>query len=165
MNINPFDIRTFLSFSKFKKRFLSQLPKDYSLKENEDICWMWQGTRQENNYGQTSWGDKHYMAHRMSYIIFNGLIPKEKVVRHSCDNKLCVNPKHLILGTQSDNLIDAVKRNLHGPQKLTQEEVIEIKKALKNPYRGIGYHLAEKYNVTKYAISHIKTDSAWGWLI
>ena len=164
MKINPFDIRTFPTFLSYKKHFLSHFPKDYELKENEDLCWLWQGSRYQNNYGKTVWGGKQYFAHRMSYIIFNGLIPNNFIIRHTCDNKRCVNPKHLIIGTQSDNLLDSVKRNTHGLQKLTQEEVIEIKKSLKKPYRGINKYLAEKYNVTQNAISQIKTNRNWSWL-
>jgi len=164
MKINPLDIRTFPSFLKYKKRFLSHFPKDYHLKENEDTCWEWQGPKYPVNYGQTTWGCEHYPTHRMSYIIFNGLIPNDKIVRHTCDNRRCVNPKHLISGTFLDNAIDNVKRNRQGVQKLTQEDVIEIKTALKNPSRGLRQQLAEKYNVAYVTISHIKNNISWSWL-
>jgi hypothetical protein len=164
MKINPFDIRTFPSFLDFKERFLSYFPKDYDLKENEDNCWLWQGSRYYTNYGQTSWGGKKYTAHQISYIIFNGLILEDQIVRHTCDNRRCVNPKHLILGTYHDNSIDMVKRNHQIHQKLTQEDVIEIKTALKKPYCGIQKELAKKFNVKSNTISMIKTNKAWAWL-
>lgn len=49
--------------------------------------------------------------YRASYIIFNGPIPDDLLVRHTCDNPRCVNPEHLILGTQKDNMQDMAKRN------------------------------------------------------
>ena len=163
--INPFDIRTFPSFSQYKKHFLIHFPKDYNELKNKNRCWIWQGSKYKNNYGKTVWGGKQYYAHRMSYIIFKDLILNNQVVRHICDNKLCVNPEHLIIGTQSDNILDCVKRNRHFNQLLLEEDVIEIKNRLKKPYRGINYELAIKYNVKQSTISHIRTGRNWSWII
>ncbi len=56
---------------------------------------------------------KKVKAHRVSYEIFVGPIPDGLVVRHKCDNKLCVNPEHLEVGTQRDNLLDKIERGQH----------------------------------------------------
>ena len=162
--INPFDIRTFPSFPGFKKRFLSYFPENAFKDGQEDCCWNWKASKKTSGYGQINWGDKPYRTNRISYIIFNGLIPYNQIVRHTCDNPSCVNPKHLILGTNYDNLIDMVKRNRQGSQKLNEKEVIEIKKELKNLYPGIYKNLAEKYNISESTIYYIKANKVWRWI-
>lgn len=162
--IDPFDIRTFPSFPNLKKHFLSYLPENAFKEGQEDCCWNWQGARKISGYGQINWGGQPYRANRLSYIIFNSAIPYNKIVRHTCDNPNCVNPNHLILGTNQDNSIDMVKRNRQRNQKLTQEKVVEIKNTLKKPYLGICRDLAEKYNVSQSTISMIKTNRIWKWL-
>lgn len=160
-----FDIRKLHSFSKFKRRFLSKLPKDYLVEENKDSCWNWQATKTRNGYGQIWYGDQTYLAHRMAYIIFNDLIPYDNVVRHTCNNPSCVNPTHLITGTDSENSIDMVKAGRQWFQKLSVEDVKEIKRQLKHsPRRGLAVKLARKYNVHKDTISCIKRGRSWGWL-
>ena len=107
------DLRTYKMFPQFKDKFLSCLPKNYNSHEMIDQCWIWQGAKRGNNYGEISYGRHNsYQAHRISYLIFNGIIPQGKIIRHTCGNPLCVNPKHLIIGTNLDNSRDMVKRNV-----------------------------------------------------
>ncbi len=65
-------------------------------------CWFWQGTLNRNGYGVLC----HSLAHRLSWIFKNGPIPDGMNVLHKCDMPPCVNPQHLFLGTQIDNLAD-----------------------------------------------------------
>jgi hypothetical protein len=76
-------------------------------------CWEWLGKTQTAGYGQcwTGYGGER-LAHRVSWIIHFGLIPEDLQVLHKCDNKTCVNPNHLYLGTQTQNVQDNVDRNL-----------------------------------------------------
>lgn len=76
----------------------------------EDGCWNWTGTKNINGYGMINPGGRSHtkvFAHRASWEIHNDKeIPKGMVVMHSCDNRKCINPDHLAVGTQSDNLLD-----------------------------------------------------------
>ena len=76
-----------------------------------DECWEWQGSRRGDNYGQLYVARKHRAAHRFSFFLANCYYPP--VVRHKCDNRVCVNPHHLQGGTQTDNMRDVVERGRH----------------------------------------------------
>jgi len=72
-------------------------------------CWIWQGGQSGNGYGQIYWPSsdrKCESAHRVSWIAFNGPITDGLWVLHKCNNKLCVRPDHLYLGTPQDNVDD-----------------------------------------------------------
>jgi hypothetical protein len=75
-------------------------------------CWIWKGSRSPNGYGTINIDRIPRFVHRVVYELLYGPIPKwpERVVMHTCDNRLCVRPEHLMLGTQSDNLKDSVQK-------------------------------------------------------
>jgi hypothetical protein len=126
----------------------------------ETNCWNWIGTISQN-YGKISIGRKLIGAHRFSYELHYGEIKNNLLVCHNCNNPICVNPDHLRLDNQSGNFIDKSYAMTHWKQKLSVEEVIEIKIALKNPYRGLVTELSKKYGVKSNSISEIKNGNNW----
>ena len=83
-----------------KKLLLQKIKKDKG-------CWLWQGKGRVKAYGKLTLNKTTWLAHRAAYFLFTGSIPKGVFVLHRCDRPLCINPKHLFLGTQRDNMNDA----------------------------------------------------------
>lgn len=79
-------------------------------------CWWWTAGESSGGYGSLSFGGKPQKAHRVSFTLFKGPIENGLLVCHSCDNKLCVNPEHLWLGTDKDNTMDSIKKGRHKNQ-------------------------------------------------
>lgn len=83
--------------------------------EKTDGCWWWRGPLMPNGYGHLVADGIRYKAHRLSYQLAHGPIPSGLLVLHSCDNRGCVNPAHLRIGTQVDNMEDCVARGRFRP--------------------------------------------------
>lgn len=77
-------------------------------------CWVWNKSVASSGYGQIRLNYKNLRANRASYMVFKGEIPDGMVIRHTCDNKLCINPEHLILGSCKQNSQDMVERDRRG---------------------------------------------------
>lgn len=132
-----------------------------------DECWNWQAGGHAG-YGTWHSGRQEY-AHRSAWMIANGqCIPDGLVIRHKCDNKLCCNPAHLELGTQTDNMRDRDKRGRTakgseaGSAILTEDDVAEILRLLHE--RRIHKEIAAIFGVSKETISGIATGRTWAWL-
>lgn len=95
-------------------------------KVNAEDCWVWQRALL-NGYGRIAVDRQTRYAHRVSYEAFHGPIPDGYVVMHTCDNRQCVNPQHLVVGTPRDNALDMVAKQRH-PMigHLSDEIVLEI---------------------------------------
>lgn len=138
--------------------------------KKEDGCWEWMRTRipvrgnGTNNYGMVTLpGRRKELAHRVAWKLAYGEIPEGKQVCHRCDNPPCCNPEHLYLATQSENILDSSRKGrLHKMAKLTEQQVREIKRRLREDGKiGIGLELAREYGVGRDAISLIKRGKAW----
>jgi len=86
------------------KRFYSKIRKTKR-------CWLWIGCKDRLGYGRMGLYGRSQPAYRVSYLIHKGNIPEGKVIMHACDNPSCVNPKHLDLGTQRENISHAYDMN------------------------------------------------------
>lgn len=73
-------------------------------------CWIWLGGRRGRGYGTFSLYGRGYVSTRLMWFIVHGQDPSKLLVLHSCDNPPCVNPDHLFLGTDKDNLHDAIRK-------------------------------------------------------
>jgi hypothetical protein len=124
-------------------------------------CWLWMGGTSLCGYGRFWGGDKMYAAHRWSWTHYRGSDPGDLVVQHKCDTSLCVNPDHLTVGTQAENIADKVRKRRQargeriGTSKLSNAQVDEIRSRLTGR-RGEGVRLAREFGVTTSAISGIK---------
>lgn len=108
-------------------------------------------------------------AHRHVYALEHDVIPPDMVIRHMCDNPLCINPDHLEVGTHQDNMDDRQSRGRwrgnsqrgsdNPASKLTESDVLDI-------YNSDSKHveLARLYGVSKHMIGYIKSGRKWGWL-
>jgi len=165
---------------KEEKERVKELLERRSIPIPETGCWIWEGatsgTKPTHLYGhlgvkteEGSW--KTFYAHRLSYLIHKGAIPEGHYVCHSCDEPLCVNPEHLFVGTQQDNVNDMLKKNRgddtplfksgenHYKAKLSEEDVTYIRANLTG--WGSVAKLARKFGVTPGNISSIKHNRIW----
>lgn len=128
-------------------------------------CWEAQGYT-SNGYVQIIHAERHYRAHVVAWELANGRrVPKGLEVMHSCDNRRCVNPAHLSLGTRRDNHLDAVRKgrkNAFGHQKLDAEKVWEIRTLL--ALGRLQKEIAKQFGVARNTISGIATGASWGHL-
>ena len=137
-------------------------------KKGEDECWTWKGAKLTNGYGAFSVGIKRISAHRFSWNLHFGEIPKGMVVCHKCDNPPCANPNHLFIGTDAENQRDkkekgrAARGEANNKAKLTEDDVREIRLMIN---QGLSSRvIASKFNVRHAAILTIKNGKNWSWL-
>ncbi len=133
-------------------------------------CTLWPGLRNDKGYGLFHYPPtgKLERAHRIAYIEAHGLTMadiKGVVIRHTCDNKPCFNPDHLLSGTLLDNARDARERNLyakgerHWHARLTEAQVVEIKRRLANGQKQ--KIIAADFKVTRETVTAINNGRCW----
>jgi hypothetical protein len=141
-----------------------------------EACWLWTGYVGENGYGIASINGKQYKAHRVSHFIEHGRIDNDRLVLHRCDERACVNPAHLFLGTPKDNSQDAVKKGRNaklfgernGKAKLTLQKVRAIKRLLRDKANGRcelrQYEIARQFGVSEATVSYLKNGGRWDFI-
>ncbi len=136
-----------------------------------DDCWIWSGSMNSQGYGQMKVGEHYVRAHRLSWMIHHGAIPEGKMVCHHCDVPMCVNPKHLFIGTSKDNMQDMARKGRnrhptyygeeHPRSKLTITNVRDIRARLQNYSWGLYRALGREYGVDKETIRNIDRGINW----
>ena len=136
--------------------------------ETSSGCWEWNGTKDHAGYGRVRFGGRRVRAHRLAYEAWVGPVPDHAMVRHrKCDNPPCINPAHLELGTQVDNMRDMrdhgrevkVRGEDGGRAKLTESDVRLIREL-----RSAGWTLqaiADLHNVSYSLIGQITRREIW----
>lgn len=155
---------------KQRERFWS-----YVDKKSDDDCWEWKSYKGSGGYGHFYLNNKQHPAHRISWFLENGPIPKadEKGNRicacHKCDNTSCVNPNHLFLGTDLDNIKDRDRKGRRIPFKpagkkngnatISIETIKTAEKMLIDGAKNI--HVAKSLNISEALVSNIKNGNHW----
>jgi hypothetical protein len=155
----------------FSQKFWQKIKKGA-----DDECWEWTAAVDASGYGdlilyEVANGRKvqfHTRAHRYAWTLTHGPIPEGMLICHHCDNRLCCNPNHLFVGTNSDNMLDMWRKQRHldlrgeknGRAKLTEQQVEEIRRLYDRKARNGGI-LARRYGVQGDAITRIITGRSW----
>lgn len=144
-------------------RFWSKVTKRSS------SCWSWTGSKDQNGYGRLGLRRTGgtLLAHRVSWTIHNGEIPKGMFVLHACDTPECTNPDHLFIGDQKANMADCARKGRtaygerQGSSKLTEAQVLAIKATLGVSQYFTQARIAKMFGVSQSQVSNIARGKHW----
>lgn len=158
------------------KAMMSKLPNGtpvikrldhFSMPVTESGCWIWLGAANADGYGSIDIGDKSMRAHRASWEAHRGPVPEGMSVLHRCDVPSCINPDHLFLGTQLENIADRTRKGrgkhqvysgeAHPCCKLTAATVDYIRNS---PLKQ--RELARIFGTSQSHVSNIQRGKRWG---
>lgn len=163
--VNP---EHFLIVKSWQDRFWYYVDKECSnIFYGGTRCWEWKAKKDDKGYGLMN-HPYSTKAHRLSWLIHNGIIPDGLLICHKCDNPSCVNPNHLFLGTSLENNLDKVSK---GRQKgaegtrnfgavLNDEQVDAIRFLYKSKEYST-YKLSRIFQVSRDCISKIVNNKTW----
>ena len=129
-------------------------------------CWIWLGNINHNGYGRLHIDGKDELAHRFALDVSGVAVKNVDVVLHKCDNTMCVNPAHLFIGTQCDNMKDMAKkgRSSKGESrynaKLDESAVRNIRSSKESTFA-----LSKMYDVSVSLINHVRNGTRWGHVV
>lgn len=132
----------------YKERFLKLIVK------MDSECHEWRGQVKRDGYGRFCYEAKTIQAHRAAYLLFSGPIPDGLLVLHHCDNRKCVNPEHLYLGTHQDNAMDMVRRGRNWGRRKPEDKM--VKEIFKLSRTGVTQtQIAKDMNLHQTTVSRI----------
>lgn len=134
-------------------------------KAGPDECWLWTAAKRDRRlgYGGFNDGNRSMRAHRYAWELVNGPIPDGLKVCHRCDDNMCVNPAHLFLGTQAENMADCAKKGRkrpgeqHQDAKITEDDVRAIRQCASFSTKEIG----RVFGLSHSHISKIRRGIKW----
>lgn len=135
------------------------------VKGSPDECWNWTAYKMKSGHGQLRLRGKIVYAYRLAYFLENGPFDDNLCILHKCDNGACVNPAHLFIGTQSDNMDDKVAKKRHTvgtavSGHLTEQNIEDIKRLYSTgnyTQRSLGF----KFKVHQATIGRIVNGLRW----
>lgn len=147
---------------EFKEWFESHLQPDGE-------CILWMGSRYAHGYGKVVYGQRAIcgMAHRISFELYNAEIPAGLLALHICDNRPCVNPNHIVLGTNKANMYDMKRKHRaaagerHHASRLTMEQAHRIREAAQNFDYATHGHIAKQFGVSRSTVTKIISGKAY----
>lgn len=125
-------------------------------------CWIWMAATDKDGYGITTLNTRKLPAHRAAFRLFRGEVPSDKMVLHTCDVRCCVNPSHLFLGTNQDNMDDMLRKGrkpggvAQHLAKLNDRQVAEIRASALSSRK-----LAQVYGVHQTTICDARRGYTW----
>lgn len=124
-------------------------------------CLEWARCFNTDGYPRCSWnGNSNGKVHRIVWELANHKEAVDLIVRHSCDNPKCINPKHLLIGTVAENMLDRELRGRHGKAKITRDQVIEIRE-LYQTGKYTQKELGIKFGLNSRTISSLINRTHW----
>ncbi len=144
------------AMTSFERRFWARVKRTNG-------CWLWDSQSSSGyvgigiNYGQERVQER---VHRIAWRLHNGRIPRGKVICHNCpggDNPKCVNPDHLFVGTQRDNMIDRAKKANHGFLKMSEDSLFSYSDPVRNHQRTVGVILGEASKNAKLTEADVRS--------
>lgn len=168
MRTLPIPSLTATEIRKFRDRIITNGPIPPHCPELGS-CWLWRGCKDDKGYGKVGFGGLILLAHRVSWVLKKGRIPKGLWVLHRCDNPSCVRPTHLFLGTRSDNMRDCshkqrikiplLKGSRHPTSPFTCSQVEFVRTVVKEGFAQA--EVARYFGVCPATINHIIKGRNW----
>jgi predicted XRE-type DNA-binding protein len=157
---------------------IKDISSDYNLKRfwskviltaNNELCWIWDASKDKDGYGLFRIENKNIRANRLSFFLYYRIDPCDNVVCHKCDNPTCVNPSHLFLGSHRDNINDCWSKgrkvktdgSLNGMAILSESQVIEIITLWGSGKYRFKSDIAKIFGVSQPTVSEIINRKTW----